>query len=144
MLGFAPLSSFPISGSPVPGDPEGLISLGAILGAALVLGAGATGYASNAGPLGAAQTVGAGAAGRSLMPAILGDALVLGIFPTFGIVAMGSPLIPVQAIGYHDFTATLGDVVTHYVMDLDTPGGAVRVPISSWQATLQTDRKSVV
>lgn len=142
MLGFAPLSSFPISGSPVPGDPEGLISLGAILGAALVLGAGATGYASNAGPLGAAQTVGAGAAGRSLMPAILGDALVLGIFPTFGIVAMGSPLIPVQAIGYHDFTATLGDVVTHYVMDLYP--GAVRVPISSWQATLQTGAKNYV
>ena len=144
MLGFAPLSSFPISGSPVPGDPEGLISLGAILGAALVLGAGATGYASNAGPLGAAQTVGAGAAGRSLMPAILGDALVLGIFPTFGIVAMGSPLIPVQAIGYHDFTATLGDVVTHYAMDLIVAGQSVRVPISSWQATLQTGAKNYV
>lgn len=38
---------------------------------------------------------------------------------------------------WHDFTGLLGDVTSHYVMDLDTPGGAVRVPVSSWQATLQ-------
>lgn len=38
----------------------------------------------------------------------------------------------------HDFTALLGDVISVYVMDLITPTGTVRVPISSWQATLQT------
>lgn len=75
------------------------------------------------------------------MPSILGDVLVLGIFPISGSVAMDSPLIPVQALGYHDFTATLGDVVTHYAMDLIVAGQAVRVPISSWQATLQTAGK---
>lgn len=43
-----------------------------------------------------------------------------------------------------DFTAGLGDVVTRYVMDLVTPDGPVRVPISSWQATLQTGRSNYV
>ncbi len=38
---------------------------------------------------------------------------------------------------WHDFTGLLGDGATHYVMDLVTPGGPVRVPISSWQATQQ-------
>jgi hypothetical protein len=41
----------------------------------------------------------------------------------------------------NDFTVTLaGDEQDTYVMDLTTPSGVVRVPISSWQATLQTDR----
>lgn len=31
-----------------------------------------------------------------------------------------------------------------YVMDLATPGGAVRVPIASWQATLQTDAQCYI
>lgn len=48
---------------------------------------------------------------------------------------LGTPLVLVV----HDFSGLMGDLQTVYVMDLQTPSGAVRVPISSWQATLQTD-----
>ena len=43
-----------------------------------------------------------------------------------------------SAIALHDFTGQIGDATTLFVMDLLTPGGTVRIPISSWQATLQT------
>ena len=49
-----------------------------------------------------------------------------------------------EFVVWHDFTGLLGDVISHYVMDLDTPSGAVRVPISSWQATLQAGLSSYV
>ena len=44
----------------------------------------------------------------------------------------------------HDFTVALGDVTARYLMDLVTPSGLVRAPISSWQATLQTGGKCYV
>lgn len=48
----------------------------------------------------------------------------------------------VAGLGYHDFTSYLDShAYSHWVMDLVTPGGLVRVPISSWQATLQTDEQ---
>lgn len=54
---------------------------------------------------------------------------------------LGSPSV----IAYHDFTGRLGDVVTTYVLDLlDAEDVAVRVPISSWQATLQTEGSNYV
>jgi len=47
--------------------------------------------------------------------------------------------------GFTDFTPYLSDAQTHrYMMDMITPSGVVRVPISSWQATLQTDAASYV
>jgi hypothetical protein len=49
-----------------------------------------------------------------------------------------------RVLAFHDFTGQIGDVVTRYVMDLVTPTGTVRVPISSWQATLQTGRSNYV
>ena len=49
-----------------------------------------------------------------------------------------------SAVLLNDFTALLGATVTQYVMDLITPGGVVRVPIGSWQATLQADAASYV
>ena len=39
---------------------------------------------------------------------------------------------------FHDFRPLVHDYPVTYAMDLVTPGGAIRVPISSWQATLQT------
>lgn len=52
--------------------------------------------------------------------------------------AAPSPLGSPRALVVHDFSGIMGDLQTVYVMDLQTPSGAVRVPISSWQATLQT------
>lgn len=57
--------------------------------------------------------------------------------PALGHVSAGSPLHPVAMRGYHDYTGQIGDSITRYVLDLVTPNGPVRVPISSWQATLQ-------
>ncbi len=59
-------------------------------------------------------------------------------------IAVASPLGAGAVTAVHDFTGLLGDVISHYVMDLDTPGGAVRVPISSWQATLQAGLSNYV
>lgn len=61
-----------------------------------------------------------------------------------GIVSAPSPLSTLALLAVHDFTGVLGDAVTRYVMDLITPGGTVRVPISSWQATLQTGSSNYV
>lgn len=47
-------------------------------------------------------------------------------------------------LGFHDFTGVLGDATTYYVMDLIGPSGTTRVPISSWQATLQTGLSNYV
>lgn len=48
-------------------------------------------------------------------------------------------------LAYQDFTRQINNTAPiTYVMDLITPGGPVRVPISSWQATLQTDVQSYV
>ncbi len=63
---------------------------------------------------------------------------VLGQVPARAVVSASSPLGGPMALAFHDFTPAIGDLVTRYVMDLETPGGVVRVPISSWQATLQT------
>jgi hypothetical protein len=53
--------------------------------------------------------------------------------------AASSPLGTPAVLALHDFTASLGTAVSRYVMDLTGPDGTVRVPISSWQATLRTD-----
>lgn len=57
---------------------------------------------------------------------------------TAGLATMPSVLQAARVWATHDFTGQLGDAVSRYVMDLVTPGGQVRVPISSWQATLRT------
>lgn len=53
---------------------------------------------------------------------------------------LGAPAV----LARHDFTGVLGDLVTLFVMDLVTPTGTVRIPISSWQATLQTGSSNYV
>lgn len=50
-----------------------------------------------------------------------------------------SPLVPELALGFHEFRPLVNDYPVRYTMELATPGGKVVVPISSWQATLQTD-----
>lgn len=61
-----------------------------------------------------------------------------------GVAAADSPLGAVLAAVLHDFTGAIAGRSISYVMDLTTPGGDVRVPIRSWQATLQTDRQTYV
>ena len=84
----------------------------------------AAAYAAAAGPLGL------GSASASL--------------PPVGWAGVQSPLGVAALVGHHDFTGQLGDAVTLYVMDLITPAGTVRVPVSSWQATLQTGSSNYV
>jgi len=80
------------------------------------------GRASAPSPLGAPALV-----GRLVVPDIAGSATA------------PSPLVvSVQLVGFTDFTGLLGTSIVGYAMDLITPGGTVRVPISSWQATLRT------
>lgn len=165
MFGFAPLSSFPIATSGSVGDPEAHIAAASPLGAALVFGfsdvsvwsaapsvlgspsaygALAAAWASAPAVLGAPTAVGALAAGWVAAAGPLGAAAAIGSVPISGYTAAPSPLGTPYALAYHDFTAQLGDAITRYVMDLTTPGGLVRVPISSWQATLRTGASNYV
>lgn len=58
---------------------------------------------------------------------------------------IASPLGALTVLGFHDFSGAVGELTTRYVLDLiDAEGVAVRVPSSSWQATLQTDISSYV
>lgn len=59
-------------------------------------------------------------------------------------VAAPSPLGAATPLAFHDFTGVLGDATTYYVMDLIGPSGTTRVPISSWQATLQAGLSNYV
>jgi len=82
--------------------------------------------------------------GYAAAPSMLGAPALLARQPVFGYAAAPSPLGAPAALAYHDFTGQLGDAVSLYVMDLITPTGTVRVPISSWQATLQTGASNYV
>ena len=145
MLGFAPLSSIPLgySGSAV--DPESIASAASPLGAALVLAVvEAQARAAVESPLGAVQALAQPAFRSTAAASPLGAGAVVATLPVVTLCKAASPLGAALAKAFHDFTALLGDTVTHYVMDLDTPDGAVRVPISSWQATLQTGASNYV
>lgn len=65
-------------------------------------------------------------------------------FVTLARVSAPGPLGVPALVVRHDFTGLLGDAVTRFVMDLITPAGTVRVPMSSWQATLQTGSSDYV
>ena len=75
---------------------------------------------------------------------MLGAALVESFVDVAATCSAPSPLRSPIVKAYNDFTDQLGDAITRYVMDLTTPGGLVRVPISSWQATLQTGASNYV
>lgn len=121
------------------------------------------GYAAAPGPLRPAEwqlnvqsTAFAAAPGPLLVPSVvfyevsaflaapgpLRPANVVGTAHPSAVVAAGSPLGSPGPVFLHDFTTKLQSYSpTWYVMDLITPGGPVRVPISSWQGTLQSGQQ---
>jgi len=165
MLGFSAISEAAISEAANTGPPEAIVSAAGPLGAVLLLGASSLAWAADASPLrqpsvvaylqvntyAAAPAVLGTPVVRSLNAAAmaaaagpLGAVLAVGYIPLSSFAAADSPLGAALALAYHDFTDQLGDAITRYVMDLTTPGGLVRVPISSWQATLQTGASNYV
>ena len=106
---------------------------------------GADAYVASATPLGALLSV-AAIDGEIR----LSHSSPLGAFAGLGesyaaLLADSGPLGAFRSVVLHDFTNQIDPLApTYYVMDLETPGGLVRVPISSWQATIQTDEASYV
>lgn len=98
---------------------------------------------SDSGPLGRPSVLGNHLFAFASAPSVLGSQSLLA-FHLFGQVQAASPLGASNSLLTHDFTGQLGDATTYYVMDLSTPSGPVRVPISSWQATLQTGLSNYV
>lgn len=70
--------------------------------------------------------------GSARAPAMLGWHL-------FAMAHVDAPMAPQSAYAAHDFRPLVNTYPIRYTMELSTPGGTVVVPISSWQATLQTD-----
>jgi hypothetical protein len=71
----------------------------------------------------------------------LGAPSAVGGLVYIGAAAAPSPLGAARALALHDFTTVIpAGTPSRWLCDLVTPGGDVRVPISSWQATQQTDR----
>lgn len=95
------------------------------------------------GPLGApSMFAGHGTVGRIAVRGVLGTESFFGAAPVLGYASdFGLPRPP-DVVGLHDFTPALSGILSSYVMDLTTPDGVIRVPISSWQATLQTDARN--
>lgn len=77
-------------------------------------------------------------------PGPLGAPALVGFYSYVGAISCPSPLGAARLRAFHDFSAQVADVSPRYVMDLSTPSGEVRAPISSWQATLQTDGQCYV
>jgi hypothetical protein len=80
---------------------------------------------------------------RADVPTMLGNADLLA-WHLFARADVPSMLGEPSPLATHDFTEVIGDATTYYVMDLTTPSGLVRVPISSWQATLQSGLSNYV
>ena len=101
------------------------------------------GRVSVAGPLGAPAVLGATlVSGPAQAPSPLGAALVVGRVSLICYAAAPSPLGAALVLGFHNFTGAVDGQPLSYVMDLTTPGGTVRVPISSWQATLRVEQSN--
>lgn len=134
VLGTAGLAFFARASAPSPlGSP------------AAVAGPVAVGWAAAPGPLGAAAVLAQQPVhGRVVVPSVLGVPAVMVRMPMLATASAPTMLGAAQVLAYHDFTVGLGDVLTRYVLDLVTPTGTVRVPMSSWQATLQTGRSNFV
>lgn len=95
------------------------------------------------GPLGApSMFAGHGTVGRIAVRGVLGTEAFVGAAPVLGLASdFGLPRPP-DIVALHDFTPALVGILSSYVMDLTTPDGVIRVPISSWQATLQTGARN--
>jgi len=127
------------------GTPEALAlqsvawaSAASPMGAPAAYGALAASWVSSPTMLGAPAAIGAMAAGWASAPSMIGIPSAIALIPGLVIAQAPTMMSAPSAIGYHDFTVGMGDVVSRYVMDLTTPSGPGRVPISSWQATLRT------
>jgi hypothetical protein len=81
-----------------------------------------------------------GLSARLAADSMLGAVSLLGSAGRFNARLSDASLLGQPAVrAFHDWTGRLAALITErHVMDLSTPGGLVRVPISSWQATLQT------
>lgn len=103
-------------------------------------------FLENGSPLGAptfSAIYGIGA--RVELPGILGDVAFVALKGRVWQAALDSPLGAVTVLAFTDYTSVIPAGATiRYTMDLETPDGTVRVPISSWQATLQTENQSYV
>jgi len=97
----------------------------------------------DAGPLGDTLAIGAATAGAwALADSMLGPELASGGHICAGRALMPGVTVGETFLGQTDFSNAVSESSQTYVMDLETPSGVVRVPISSWQATLQVDRDS--
>ncbi len=94
-----------------------------------------------ASPLGSPAALSASASSRASVESPLTPAIVRAVMGGRALASVPSMLSSASALVNHDFTVALGDVTTRYLLDLVTPGGLVRAPISSWQGTLQTGAK---
>jgi hypothetical protein len=74
----------------------------------------------------------------------LGAVAVLGVHARAGLISAPSPLGAALVLAVHDFTEAIAGLRSTYVLDMVTPGGDVRVPISAWQATLRAGVQSYV
>lgn len=75
-------------------------------------------------------------------PSPLGPAQVQLTVPHQIIAAIGSPLGPALVWAYNDFSQVLPNGLERFLLDLETPTGTVRLPIKSWQGTLQAGEAS--
>jgi hypothetical protein len=106
--------------------PRGLIVLPPVFGVAAAIGSTAV------------QSI------IALPPVFSAVVVVARQYPTAQSV-VNSVLGSARMVGFTDYTAFVDPVApTYYVADFVTPGGAVRLPVSSWQATLQTGQQSYV
>lgn len=82
------------------------------------------------------------AGGISTAPSPLSPPEITATVENVGYISVASPLAGAAVLAAVDYTDLVVESSVRFVMDLATPGGAVRVPISSWQATQQVDRSN--
>lgn len=126
------------------GSPEGIIAVDGPLQAPQALGSSVFGDVLLPGILGNEQVIGSTLFGLVLLPSILVSPIVLGN-QLYAQAQLPSILAGPDILAYSDYSGGIPpDAIIHYSMDITTPSGLVRVPISSWQATLQVDRSNYV
>lgn len=129
---------------------EGYVSVDGPLGLPAM-----TALAPAAGPLSARSPLGAGSGEQAMAlawqevnglmagPPIGQVSAMVGVHGA-GLLSAASPLAPLAGRAYSDFGAQLVPSPNRYVMDIVVAGVALRVPISTWQATQQLERSCYV
>ena len=74
----------------------------------------------------------------------LGALSSVGALDAVGVLLVSSPLPEARLRAHHDFSTELAPAPSRYVMDVVVNGVALRVPISTWQATQQIERACYV